>query len=263
MLSTAELRDDIVQDKQESPAESAENYKEKFLVWVEPATIHGLPNIFREKSILVRVIWIIATMAATGLCVYMLTQSIIDYLRFEVVTKIELIEDTSTTVPQITICSSSLFVSKESQCKNINYYQKGNCFKFNSGYMINGSVNTRLESVSQNSQGTGLIVELFVGNELNTLSSYSGVHIFINNNSVRVNSLLGFGAEPGTFSYVAINKKVTELLPHPYNDCVEDFRSIDGNDSDLFRVIVNSSFSYKQETCYSVYQQKNITTTCG
>ncbi len=138
----------------------------------------------------------------------------------------------------------------------------GNCFRFNSGFGMNGSKTSRLQTVSQNSQSTGLIVELFVGNNFNFLGSVSGVHVFINNNSVRVNSLLGFGAAPGVYTYVAMRKTVTELLPYPYNDCVEDVGSINGYNSDLFRSIVMSNFSYNQETCYSVYQQTQITQNC-
>ncbi len=88
--------------------------REKFLVWVDPVTIHGLPNIFRTKNGTSKIIWIVSTLAATVLCAYLLAQSIIDYLSFQVVTKIDLIEETSAIVPQITICSSHLFVTNSS-----------------------------------------------------------------------------------------------------------------------------------------------------
>ncbi len=88
--------------------------KANFLVWVDPVTIHGLPNIFRSKNIIPKIIWIVSTVAATVLCAYILAQSIIDYLSYEVVTKIDLIEETNAIVPQITICSSHLFMTSSS-----------------------------------------------------------------------------------------------------------------------------------------------------
>ncbi len=137
----------------------------------------------------------------------------------------------------------------------IDFFYPGNCFQFNSGYGMDGSKTTNLRTISQISQATGLIVEIFVGNELNTLSSFSGVQVFINNNSVRVNTLVGFGAAPGTYNYIELGKTVTELLPKPYNDCVEYTTSINGYNSDLFRALIQANYSYNQENCYNVYLQ--------
>jgi hypothetical protein len=127
---------------------------------------------------------------------------------------------------------------------------------------MDGSKTKHLRTASQTSQSTGLIVEVFVGNSFNTLSSFSGIHVFINNNSVRVNSVLGFGAAPGTYNYIALGKTVIELLPYPYNDCVEDTTSIDGYDSDHFRSIIQANYSYNQENCYNVYLQSQIILGC-
>jgi hypothetical protein len=128
---------------------------------------------------------------------------------------------------------------------------------------MDGSPNQKLRTISQISQAAGLIVELFVGNSLNTIGSFTGVHVFINNNSVRVSSLVGFGAAPGTYNYIALGKTVTDLLPSPYNNCVEDVKSIDGHDSEFFRTLVNANYSYNQENCYLVYLQSQIIPTCG
>jgi hypothetical protein len=127
---------------------------------------------------------------------------------------------------------------------------------------MDGSKTKNLRTISQISQMAGLMVEIIVGNQFNTLSSFTGVHVFINNNSVRVNSLIGFGAAPGTYNYIELGKTVTELLPKPYNDCVEDTTSINGFDSDLFRALINANYSYSQENCYYVYLQSQIISGC-
>jgi hypothetical protein len=101
-------------------------------------------------------------------------------------------------------------------------------------------------------------VEVFVGNEFNTLSSFSGVHVFINNKTIRVNPLVGFAAQPGDYNYIALGKTVTELLPKPCNDCVEDTTSIDGYESDHFRSIIQANYSYNQENCFNLISVINF-----
>jgi hypothetical protein len=116
-LSTIDLRNEpkkepVVQESASSTTLAM--IKSEFKVWVDPTTIHGLPNIFRTNNIIAKIIWIISTMAATVLCAYILTQSILDYMAFQVVTKIDLVEETSAVVPQITICSAHLYVTNSS-----------------------------------------------------------------------------------------------------------------------------------------------------
>jgi hypothetical protein len=121
----------------------------------------------------------------------------------------------------------------------------------------------KLKHVSQNSQTTGLIVELFVGNSYNTLSMQSGVHVFVDNRTLRVNSLLGFGAPLGMYTYVALEKKVIQSLPYPYSNCVKDVSSKDGYGSRLFQALIAANYSYNQENCYNLYIQEQVIETCG
>jgi hypothetical protein len=128
---------------------------------------------------------------------------------------------------------------------------------------MDGSPVIKLKSTSQNSEATGLIVEVFAGNSYNTASMQSGVHVFMGNNTVRINSLLGFTAPTAAYTYVAIQKTVTETLSKPYSDCVEDVTSINGYNSDLFRTLILANYSYNQENCYNLYVQRNIIDKCG
>ena len=75
--------------------------KSKELVLV--STSHGLPNIFRSQHSAIKLMWICLFTASISMGFYMVTRSIIEYLDFETVTKINVINETPTQFPAITI----------------------------------------------------------------------------------------------------------------------------------------------------------------
>lgn len=78
---------------------------EKLRLWAEKTTIHAIPNITTTERNLVRVIWIICLLASSGYCGYLVIQSLIDYLKFEVNTVYAIERETDTDFPTISICN--------------------------------------------------------------------------------------------------------------------------------------------------------------
>jgi hypothetical protein len=94
--------------------DTEETAKEIFLKWSETLTIHSIPNIFRTKHIIIKLIWIGAFLISSGLCGYLVYSSINNYLEFNVVTTIKVVRETPIIFPSITICNANPFVTESS-----------------------------------------------------------------------------------------------------------------------------------------------------
>ena len=88
---------------------ASKKIKSKILEWAGMTTSHGYPNIFRSNLREIRIMWLIFTMIATGLCAYMIVRSVLDYLNFEINTKIVIDKEIPSEFPTITICNLNPF----------------------------------------------------------------------------------------------------------------------------------------------------------
>lgn len=70
--------------------------------WTDKTTIHGLPQIVFGKQIIFRLIWVLLFLAATAITIIMVTQSVVKYFEYEVVTVMQYEQETSIVFPQIT-----------------------------------------------------------------------------------------------------------------------------------------------------------------
>ena len=80
--------------------------------WAEFSTIHAIPNIFRSKIIFVKAIWFLSLIISTGFCSYMVVKSIQNYLEFNVVTKITVVDENPIVFPTISICNINPIVNE-------------------------------------------------------------------------------------------------------------------------------------------------------
>jgi hypothetical protein len=88
---------------------TSKKVKAKILEWAGTTTSHGYPNIFRTSLWEIRIMWLIFTLIATGLCAYMIAKSVLDYLNFEINTKIVIDKEIPSEFPTITICNLNPF----------------------------------------------------------------------------------------------------------------------------------------------------------
>ena len=92
-----------------SKKESLKKFAYEFFV---STTCHGLPNIMRTENILLKIFWLLCLLASSVLCSIVVIQSVNEYLEFDVVTKIRVKNEKSTTFPAITLCHMNPFSTK-------------------------------------------------------------------------------------------------------------------------------------------------------
>lgn len=79
------------------------------------STGHGIPHIFtRHKNPLVRIMWFVCFLAASGCCAWINTTSISDFFDYEAVSKTETILEIPTAFPTVSLCNINPFVTNYS-----------------------------------------------------------------------------------------------------------------------------------------------------
>lgn len=83
--------------------------KQKFLEWSNSSTAHGIPNIFRIESRILRIIWIICFLAAFAYCSYTIVNIIVVYLQYDVLINQEVVIEAPIDFPVVTVCNLNAF----------------------------------------------------------------------------------------------------------------------------------------------------------
>jgi hypothetical protein len=73
------------------------------------STSHGLPNAIRNPHLPMKTMWSISFILSTALCSYLIIQTIMEYLEFDVITKVRIVGETEAEFPRITICNLNPF----------------------------------------------------------------------------------------------------------------------------------------------------------
>ena len=63
------------------------------------STSHDLPNAIRNQHIPMKTMWFISFILSTALCSYLIIQTIMEYLEFDVITKVRIVGDTEAEFP--------------------------------------------------------------------------------------------------------------------------------------------------------------------
>jgi hypothetical protein len=103
---------------------------------VESSTVHALPNISRNKSWIIKIVWIIFFLVSLGYCSYSIAVSIIEYLDFNVNTQISVIRQPMMEFPTISFCNKNSFKLNELMM----YYKQNNDTQFS--LMVNQELNS-------------------------------------------------------------------------------------------------------------------------
>jgi hypothetical protein len=83
--------------------------------WILSSTSHGLPNLFRTKRTILKIIWAISILLSSGCCAYMVNRTISSYLEFDVVSKFSVINEIPSMFPTLTFCNIQPFTTVEGQ----------------------------------------------------------------------------------------------------------------------------------------------------
>ena len=84
-------------------------YFKKLSGLVEVSSCHGLPNIVRTNSNLIRILWSLAFLASLVYSVISIINMINDYLNYSVVVNMELVQDYDLEFPTVTVCNNNPF----------------------------------------------------------------------------------------------------------------------------------------------------------
>lgn len=87
--------------------------KGKFIKWAESTTFHAIPQIAQTPNKYVKVIWTLCLMLSAGICFYMLSDSVMKYLQYDIETVVSIVDD-DRQFPVITFCNMQ-------QCNLDNY----------------------------------------------------------------------------------------------------------------------------------------------
>lgn len=239
-----------------------EKIKSKSKELVSVSTSHGLPNIFRSQHSAIKLMWLCLFIASISMGFYLVSKSIIEYLNFEAVTKIDVINETPTQFPAITIYNLKDGKSNIS-LSSIMYgclYSGGLCSADDDFDLITdkfGYVSYRFKKKQSYLAGQSSGLQLIIVNNIQfkTSSFYDGLGIIVHNHSIdpRLNAGLsneGIFISPRFATNLVIDRVFTSKLSKPYSDCVDETHSASSTDSDLFKYIIDSTnYSYKQQDC--------------
>ena len=115
--------------------------KEIFTLWSHTSDINCYAKIFMyQGNLLAQVIWVLILIASTCATYWLITNSILDYLQYEVVSQTNVFYEVPTKFPAITICDNDPFSSKfaESLYENVS---KANIHVAKSINSVNSNLN--------------------------------------------------------------------------------------------------------------------------
>ena len=78
------------------------------------STTHAIPHMFKRENPLLKAFWFICFLGATGVCAWMISLSITDYLNYETVSKTETIVEIPSKFPTVSICNMNAFMTNYS-----------------------------------------------------------------------------------------------------------------------------------------------------
>ena len=99
-----------------SPNGTFQNVKKVFVDWSKNVAFQSYPKIFDDElHFLVKFLWLLVFLVFSGITSYLCVQSILVYLQWGIVSTIEIIRESPTEFPAVTICDSNPFTTKEAQ----------------------------------------------------------------------------------------------------------------------------------------------------
>jgi len=220
--------------------------KQAFLDCMSNSTMHGLPQIAKPRNIFLLLLWIVFFFVAFGGCIFMIFQSVEEFLQYGVITATNIKRESEITMPAITFCSyenprdmivSCRFENSECKITNLTIYNKfgiqENCVQLNYGTNV-----TELVKSTREDWVFGYMLYVY-------MPPKSFLHFDITENNAKVvdddihNEIFG-----GKSTKITLTKTVQTVLGQPHSDC-------------------NEASGYRQANCEEDCFYKHMSTTCG
>ena len=75
------------------------------------SSLHGLSNLIRTESIIFKIVWFACLIVSGSVCCFLINRTVVEYFRYDVTTKIRLIQENEVDFPAVAICNSNPFVT--------------------------------------------------------------------------------------------------------------------------------------------------------
>jgi len=249
------------------------------------STSHGLPNLIRTDKFILKLIWLLILLTGLSMGIFTKVQSIMNYLKYDVVTSIKVITEVPTQFPAVTFFilrnrKANLSLSNFSCNYNTLACESIICMNQDDlGYV---SYTFKCQQAFQSGIKFGLYISLNLSNipfdnnisniKKKTLYDFDGVRVIIHNQTYDPEYYLGYSdnglnVAPGFYYEIAVKRLFTYKLGRPYNSCLKDVKSFDSFESNVYKYMLESTnYSYTFVDCISycasmqIYKYLNVTT---
>jgi hypothetical protein len=205
---------------------------------LKSSSIIAIPNMFRTKFQLIKLIWLVCLLGMTALCGWFIADILTKFFKCEVVSRINHVQEHILPFPIVYICDNfnpkytlninDRIISAEFDSKVLDISQEfekvttgtSNCIRFNSNpnktfYFIQKPILAFLE------------LELFIGSALAiNETKFNGLYFRIADQTHSATSRIeNIYISPGTFSKIYIYKTLIKKQPYPYSECIDNLNS--------------------------------------
>jgi len=222
------------------------------------STSHGLPSVFRTERIGLKVMWFVLFLIGISIGLYTVRDAINSYLDFDVVTKIQSVNQISAEFPDVTFIilrNQKLMIKAEEikstflKCKFNSLALNFNDFKIFQDKF--GYVSYKFGSQKSYTPGKDIDTNCYD-------CDLDGLRIVIHDKYADPGyyggeTKSGFTLAPGQFNEVIIKKTVSKRLGYPYNNCIKinDINSEKLENDQIYNYILKyTNYSYKQTDCF-------------
>jgi hypothetical protein len=233
---------------------------------LETSTLHGIPNIVRTKSLFILIMWSSFTVLSACYGSYFVFKSIVDYLKYDTVTKIEIINEKVVQFPAISICTIPILNTTINEIVIKSYFDdllqsnfsdyfeeyadplKGKCFRYNTGKNIhNKSYDIQNSTIKGYKNGFRLILNI----QNPTNYDYVEVSLFIHNQSLTPIDIFtrNFLLMPGSLTFFELDRVYYNKLSAPYSNCLNDVNSFQLNKT-IIDFFYKENRAYTQDDCF-------------
>jgi amiloride-sensitive sodium channel subunit alpha len=255
-------------------------FKKQAIEIMSTTTCHGIPNIIKaRKNPCLAFMWTVSFLVCTGYFSYLTIISIQNYLSYQVITSINIVNESPTLFPTVTLCNLNGFFLKADlinetliSCRFNNQpcsfedilvahlSSYGNCLRFN--YNPNDLKKTYVAGKYTG----GLILELFAGvpDNFSSLSQGYGFHIFVHNITDKIVRIVkGVDVAPGFQTNLVIERIFYKKETIPYDDCFNDIDLYYKFNTSFVDELLKTSLVYQQSECLELCKHKMLQFKCN
>jgi len=238
--------------------------KKKSKELLEVSSAHGIPNIIRSKNKFIVTMWLAFFVSFLCIGSLLVVRSILDYLKFNTVTTVAIINEPQVPFPAISICGypsinrslDETLIKLRFDRLDLNYssyfdeFQDsvyGKCFRFNSGRNMHNETYSILNSTSAGlPDGLRLDLNLYSQNDYD----YGEVLIAIHNQSSPPLDFYNnaYWTISGSWNYYEIGRVFHQQLDEPYSNCLKDINAFNLNKT-IVDHIAKLKRKYSQKDC--------------